>query len=570
MKLGRIASLLVVALFVTIVGLATGQAKAAQTQGQQNLLTNPGFEAGYYNQDNIPQMAVPNGWRMHWLDNVAFPGSEGRPAYRPETVVWNISDAPPDEKTLFFRDGSYALKVFKGWAPLYAALSQDLSGLQVGRRYRFVVPIFIDIIEAYEGGQKVAPERLDSGMIRLGASPVGAAWRDEGQITYSGWWTAETVQPFYLAYPVFVWDFTATQESMTLWVEMVSKYPYRNNGFFLDGLGLFTLDQVDMSVSASSGSGSSAASGSGSSAPAAPAGPTPTPVPLPTPQPDGSVVHIVEAGDTFWTIAIRYAPLLNMTPEDALPAIRELNNDPAFINVGQELEIAEPGTLSVPEPEAVEAEATEAVDEAAGGEETEAAESEEPAAESEEAVATEPAATEEAVAANAICVAVYNDENGDGSQDASAEALQADAAISLFKEGRTLSTYVSDGISEPYCFEDLESGTYQVQIFPPADYKTTTPDNWAVAVANGVMVPVNFGTQYDPEIAVPAEEQVAQAATMSENASDADITAGTVETATSLNNEPGGLFANVGAVVLGIAVVLVLLAGVGVVLLRRS
>ena len=578
MKLGRIALLLVAVLFVTILGLATTQAKAAQTQGQQNLLANPGFEAGYYNQDGISQIAVPNGWRMHWLDNATFPGAEGGlPAYRPETVVWNIADAPEHEKTLFFRDGAYALKVFKGWAPLYAGLSQEVSGLQVGRRYRFVVPIFIDIVEDYDGGKKIAPSRADSGMIRLGASPVGAPWRDEGQITYSGWWTAETVQPFYLAYPVFVWDFTATQENMTLWVEMVSKYPYRNNGFFLDGLGLYTLDQVDTSVSAPAGSGSGAAGAGAGSAPPAQPLPTATPFPTPAPRADGSVVHVVQTGDTFWNIAIRYAPMLNMTPEEALPAIRELNNNPAFINVGQELQIAAPGTLAAAEPTPAEVEETAVADEEAAGEEAEAEDNEETAGAAEATVAAEPEATEaepeeaeEAVAANAICVSVYNDEDGDGARAGATEALQADAAVTLFHDGRTLSTYVSDGISEPYCFEDLESGTYQVQVFPPADYKATTPDNWAVAVANGVMVPVNFGTQHDLESAAPAE-QLAEADRVAQDAGDGDVPVDTADTNASLENETeGGLFSNLGVIVLGIAGVLVLLAGVGVVLLRRS
>ena len=47
---------------------------------QDNLLTNPGFEAGHFKQDNISQITVPNGWRMHWLDNVSFPNAhEGLP-----------------------------------------------------------------------------------------------------------------------------------------------------------------------------------------------------------------------------------------------------------------------------------------------------------------------------------------------------------------------------------------------------------------------------------------------------------------------------------------------------------
>ena len=34
-------------------------------------------------------------------------------------------------------------------------------------------------------------------------------------------------------------------------------------------------------------------------------------------------------------------------------------------------------------------------------------------------------------------------------------------------------TYTTDGISEPYCFEDLEPGNYMVQQTSPTGYKTT-------------------------------------------------------------------------------------------------
>ncbi len=42
------------------------------------------------------------------------------------------------------------------------------------------------------------------------------------------------------------------------------------------------------------------------------------------------------------------------------------------------------------------------------------------------------------------------------------------------------------------------------------------------------------------------------------------------EAAASQADEPGGLFSNIGTIVLVIAIILVILAGVGVVLLRRG
>ena len=175
-KIAKSALLLAATLLVAVLSFPRSNV-AAQDIISGNLFENPGFEAGYFNQDSIPQIAVPNGWRMHWLDGVAFDGTEGQVAYRPETVVWYIEDAPPSERPLFFRDGSFTLKLFKPWAPLFVSLSQEVSGLEVGRNYRISAPIYVDMVESYEGG-KMPPSRADSGFVRFSVGParVGLAY----------------------------------------------------------------------------------------------------------------------------------------------------------------------------------------------------------------------------------------------------------------------------------------------------------------------------------------------------------------------------------------------------------
>ncbi len=560
-KMANSMLLLAAALFVAVLGFPRSDV-AAQEIVSENLFENPGFEAGYFNQNNIPQIAVPNGWRMHWLDGVAFDGTNGQVAYRPETVVWNIEDAPENERSIFFRDGSYTLKLFKPWAPLFVALSQEVSGLEVGRNYRISAPIFVDIVESYDNG-KTQPHRNDSGFIRFSVGPAGSGWRSAG-LTYSPTWTADNVFPFYLAQQTYIWDFTATAESMIIFLEMGSRHPYVNSGFFMDGVGLYALGTTS-NVPASSPGGSSGSS----SAPAAQSGPTATPFPTPTPRADGSIVHVVNTGDSFWTIAIQYAPALNMTPEEALPAIRDLNNNPAFIAVGQELLIKEPGeVVAAPEPTA----------EAAGEEEAAAETGEEAPAEevievegaaSEETVAEAPAAPLEEAAAETtpttgtICVAAFDDQNADGSRN-EAEQLQADAAITIFRGGSTVTTHITDGVSEPYCFENLEPDTYQVQIFPPADYQPTTSPSWAVSVSEGAQISVSFGARFDPQETAVADT------TTGETAAADTAAAETADEAAAVPVEEGGFFSSIGGIVLVVAAILVLLAGVGVVMLRRG
>ncbi len=569
----KIKSLLAI-MIIGIVGLAVSlpQMQAiAQEQSNVNLFNNPGFEAGYYNQDNISQIAVPNGWRMHWLDNVAFEGSEGVPAYRPETVVWYIEDAPERERPLFFRDGAYTLKVFKGWAPMYAAISQDVTGLEVGRKYRISAPIFIDIVADYENGQKVEPWRTDSGFVQFGVAPVGTQWLDFANINYSGYWTAETIFPYYLAQPIFVWDFVATASDMTIWIEMGSRHPYSNNGFFMDGVGLFALDETGQVTAPGGGGG-------GAAAPTGPVAPLPTVAP-PEPNPDGSITHIVTSTDTLWTLAIQYAPVMGLSPEQAFPALQELNNNPAFIAPGQELLIV-PASGDAPiveEPAEGEGEAVEEEAAAGGGggggaieddgEEVASEEVSEEAVEEEaaEETAVEAAPVEEVAAApaNAVCVTVYQDANGDGIRDAASEALQANAAVTLFQGGAAVSTQISDGISEANCFENLEANTYQVQVSPPANYAVTSDASWAIALAGGNTIPVSFGLQ---EVQEEAMEETA----VVEDAAPEDT--GDAEAAPEAQDagEGGGFFSSVGGIVLIIAAILLLLAGAGVAMLRRG
>ena len=552
MKLKHLALLVLVGAIVALISLPRADVNAQEIVSE-NLFTNPGFEGGYYNQGSIAQIAVPNGWKMHWLDNVAFEGTNGLPAYRPETVVWLITDAPEKERALFWRDGSYTLKIFKGWAPLYAAVSQDVSGLEVGRQYRMVVPIFVDMVEEYKGGGKVQPHRNDSGFIRFGVSGVGATWRDGSQIAYSPTWTADNVVPFYLAMQTYVWDFTATANSMTVWIEMGSNYPYRNNGFFLDGLGLYALSTTGLANPGPAGSTGS----TGSGAPVV-AGPTLTPFPTATPRADGAVIHIVQSGDSMWTIAIQYASTLGIPPEEALPLIKDRNNNPAFINVGQELVIIPPGEV-VPvatEEPAAEGEATAVPDQEATAA-PESAETTEVAAAPAETGGSSDAPV--ASASNSICVAVFNDADSNGAQDVSNESLQANAAITLFRAGSTLSTYVTDGISEPFCFQNLDPDTYQVQVYSPAGFAPTTADNWAVSVTPGTALSVAFGVTAVTETAAVADTS-------------ADTAVPTVSASTPADTAPasGGFFSSIGGIVLVIAGILVLLAGAGVIMLRRG
>jgi hypothetical protein len=152
-------------------------------------------------------------------------------------------------------------------------------------------------------------------------------------------------------------------------------------------------------------------------------------------------------------------------------------------------------------------------------------------------------------------VQVFEDINGDSARAEQSESPMSDQAITLSQSGNTITTYITDGSSEMHCFENLETGTYQVQIFPTADYMVTGDDSWAVAIAEGVMIPVSFGLQLASDAVAEAGEQAGES---------------TAETSAEQQEPSSGLSNNLGMIALGGAVLLIILAGAGVYLLRRG
>ena len=555
-------------LAIIVLLVAGAAALPAQAQSGPNLLENPGFEAGHYFQDGIAKITVPNGWRMYWSNEELIFGGEWKTT-RPETVVWNIIDSPPSE-SYYWKDGVYTMKVFNSWAPLWAALAQDVEGLEIGRQYRLTVPIYIDVFGDYKDGRKINPDRKDTAKIRLGAGPLGAAWRDGNAINYSGWWTGDSIAQFYQAYPVFVHEFTATQPNMTVFIEMASAYPLMNNGFFFDTPSLVALDAT-APVATQPAAPATGTTNTGNTAgqPAAPVAQAATTVP-PTPRPDGSIVHIVQQGDTLWVIAINYAETLGLAPLDALAAIQELNNNPTFLNPGDEI-LIKAGTGAATAEATTDPAAT--VDPAATADPAATPASNTGTASPDTSVeatadpATNGEATPEATAAPAvagtICVGALHDANGDGQRNED-EPLVANAAIAIARAGTTVSTYITDGATEPHCFELTEADSYQLQLYPPAGFVATTEDTWAVSIASGESYTVFFGMSEAPasDAAAAAGEQPAADAAATETVG------GAVDEAAA---EEGGLFSGqLGIIVLGAAGFLLVLAALGVYLLRRG
>lgn len=134
------------------VAAATPDAGAVAATGA-NLFKNGDFEGDWYFY-LYNELQVPTGWQLATDEgpNTLNPGSGGL-FNRPEVRVVGTNQLPPNEWDWFIRNGTKAVKVFKGGAPTAFSMFQDVY-LQPGR-YRMTLNFFPDIVADYnQGGER--------------------------------------------------------------------------------------------------------------------------------------------------------------------------------------------------------------------------------------------------------------------------------------------------------------------------------------------------------------------------------------------------------------------------------
>jgi hypothetical protein len=196
-----------------------------------NLLVNPSFENGYYHANNVPELAIPNGWLFAYEDakSPRLPRQDAD-FFRPEVVTWNKKDAPSYEKDLFFRHGDFILKVFKGWGPIWFDLWQEVN-LEVGHTYRFSIDIFPDLVKEYREGQKVWADDILAGehLLTHDSTSVGTGWLDGKYIHFGQWNTLQ-------------YDFSPAHEKSHVGISVRGRWGLQNNGWFFDNVTLTDLE----------------------------------------------------------------------------------------------------------------------------------------------------------------------------------------------------------------------------------------------------------------------------------------------------------------------------------------
>ncbi|MEA3309699.1 MAG: LysM peptidoglycan-binding domain-containing protein [Chloroflexota bacterium] len=201
----------------------------------------------------------------------------------------------------------------------------------------------------------------------------------------------------------------------------------------------------------------------------------PTPVNTPTPRPDGAIVHVVQSGDTLYGIAFQYGVTVD--------ELRRLNAGTLGANnvlsIGQEIVISGAPQEPTPVPTAPPV-------------------TEEPV---QEPTVEPTAATGEGLAS--LCVSAYHDRNEDMLPQLEAEELLPNAQFVVVGTNGPAGTYTTDGISEPYCFENLQPGNYVLRQVPPTGYQPTGPAEWGIVLSAGQVSALQLG--YLRSAATPEE-----------------------------------------------------------------
>lgn len=198
--------------------------------------------------------------------------------------------------------------------------------------------------------------------------------------------------------------------------------------------------------------------------------------PTPTADAEGNIFIIVQPNDSLWAIAARAGiPLTELL---------ELNNltENSIIVPGDRLLIGRAEPAATP---------------------TEAGPPPSPTA-----TRPPPTATATAVPAppTAICLKAFADLNRDGKHNAG-ESFKAAVAFTIYTEQTVVANYVTDGVSEPYCLQDLPPGDYKITRSVSRGETLTTQGDWTISLAPGNVVELAFGSY----TAVTANATVIQA-----------------------------------------------------------
>lgn len=394
--------------------------------------------------DSFDGNGLANGWGRWWEEVPKPTDGSYNYAYKPN---WG-----PETNPALVQSGSGSQHIGTSWNPWHAGVQQTVSA-PPGARLR---------LTAYGRAFASTPDfpNPSDGLVQvrmqIGADPTGGADWWSGNVQWSGMANPhDTWQPFSLEVVV------GASGKVTIYLSANYKGDSRYHlDTWWDSASVVVIDAGTPPPPTTAPNTNPTQSSA--SIPTQPAAVVPS-TDLPTPDPAGAIVYIVQPGDTLWSISLQAGLTV-----DQLKALNGLTGD--SIIIGQQLIV---GTAPPP---------TAATSETATSIPTQVA----------------------ALGAGSVCITLFQDMSGNGAPDTGESGI-ADGQIRMTDSGGLqVTTYITDGTSDPHCVSGLLVGTYQVSVKLPPGYNPTTGNAFTVSVTPGGQATVAFGAQ-SSALAQPAE-----------------------------------------------------------------
>lgn len=252
-------------LLLLLLPVATGVRAQAE-----NVLSNPGFEEDFQEQDDNPLLQVAGGW-MSW-----YRAAEGEDAASWELVQPEYAPARDADEHARIREGESSQVIRTFYATFDAGLLQEVADVEADSWLRFSANAWVwsSVLDDPELSE-------DDGdvFVQVGIDPDGGTDPDSEEIVWS-----EISYELYDGWREYAVVTQATGEAVSVFVRAQVGQPVRNTHVWIDETQLF-LNVFDEEVV---------------SALAEAIGPTPFPTAVP-------VYHIVREGESLEAIASRYS-----------------------------------------------------------------------------------------------------------------------------------------------------------------------------------------------------------------------------------------------------------------------
>lgn len=465
----RLANGLIIAMLL-LISVPMSPALAAPPAQGGNLLKNPSFEEGF-TQRGAGEVEIAVHWEPWWTPRSADQpaGTFYRPEYKPENAgVYGMRRV---------HSGTFAQKQFNTYAHHRAGVYQQVGGITPGSKL-----VFTAWAQVWSSGQDSPDQCGEFGNYRVwaGIDPTGGRSGDSSNIVWS--------QP---AINCNQWSFVqveavASAGTVTVFLKGEPEYRVKHNDAYWDDASLTVQAPPTPTPRPPT---------------ATPRPPTATPIPTATPVPTSTPVPdaiVSAAAVNVYAGPSEVYGVVSQIPQGTFMDVTGKNPAGDWLTIATDA--GQAGWVPVSQLQ-VNVQVTGIAEAAVPPTPT-------PIPTNTPTITPTPDYTPTPTVTptptftptpevGRICILSYDDRNANGLRDPG-EALLTNGVFTVSDPTHAVGAYTTNGLSEPYCFDNLLPGYYYVAELNPPGYESTTYDTWGIALGSGSAFNLEFGNRRAP------------------------------------------------------------------------